>query len=60
MRINQILRRLTNLEQQTAPPNAIQQSRIVVVFVAPGADGEPNKVVGELEFIIDLPTGGGR
>jgi hypothetical protein len=56
---DQFTRRLTRIEELMAPPKAVQQSRIVVVFVAPGEDGGPNTVVNEIEFLVDMPTAGG-
>jgi hypothetical protein len=37
------------------PPEPATQGKIVVVFVAPGENGGPNKIVSELEFVVDVP-----
>jgi hypothetical protein len=43
-----------------AQHETVQRSKIVVQFVAPGENGAPNTVVGELEFIVDAPAGGAQ
>jgi hypothetical protein len=40
------------------PPKAAQRGKIVAVFIQPNADGSPGgTVVGEQEFLVDLPEG---
>jgi hypothetical protein len=58
--IEKLKRQLERLEASMVPPEAAPRGKIVVVFVEPDADGGPGKVVGEREYLVDLPQGGAR